>query len=116
MLDGFSLLHSPLVQRLVVVDLGHIFWLGFAFKVHKWCIIVGNAFLIFDIAKNVEEILVMFLGEFKLFWQVILKVTIGSTLTRLVGLIFLGTHIQHILDALLHHGSLDAINTQDELK
>lgn len=53
----------------------------------------------------------MLLGEFELLWQVILKVTIGTTLTRLVGLIFLGTHIKHILNPLLHHGSLKAVNT-----
>ena len=54
MFDGLSLLHSPLVQRLVVVDLGHVLWLRLAFKVHEWCIIVRDALLIFDIAKNVE--------------------------------------------------------------
>ena len=58
----------------------------------------------------------MLLGEFELLWQVILKVTIGTTLTRLVGLVFLGSHRHHIFDALLDHGAVDVINAQDELE
>ena len=116
MLNPLTFLHSSLIQLLVVVRFGDIFWLCLTFKVQKWCVILRNAFVILDISKNVEEILIVILGVFNLIGRVVLQVAIGAALARLVRLVLLSTHAHDVLDAALNHRSLKVLNAEDELE
>lgn len=116
MLNVHALFHRHLVQLFVVVGLGHILGVSLAFKVHEWCHVVRDALLILDIPKDVEQLLVLLLRELDLFWQVILQVAVGASLSRLVGLVFLSTHGHHVLNAAFNDCATDVVHAQDELK
>ena len=77
--DAHALLHRALVQSFVIVRLGHVLGLCFAFIVQKGRVIVRNSLLIFDIAKRVEKLFIVAFGVLQLLRQVVLEVTIGTT-------------------------------------
>ena len=108
--DRLSLLHGFDVQLLVVVYFGNVLWLGLSFIVKEGCIVIRYTLIIFYVAEDVEQILIIALREFQLLRQIVLQVTIGTTLPRFVSLIFLRSHRQHILDALLCHCAFDIVN------
>ena len=115
-LDQHSLLHGPFVKGAVVINLGYVLRFGSAFKVEVASATSWIVHLVLYVAENVEEFLVMPFGEFDLLRQVVLRVLVGTTLAWLVGLILLCTHSHDILNALFHHGAIDALNTEDELE
>lgn len=56
-----TLFHCHLVELTVVVQLLDALWAGFSFEVHKGCVIIWQALIILDVAKDVEELLVVVL-------------------------------------------------------
>ena len=111
-----ALLHGTLVQFPVVVGLGHILGLCLTLVVEEGRVVVRDALVIFDVAKDVEEVLVIFLSVLELLGQIVFHVAVGAALTRSVGLVLLGPHGHDVLDALLDYGTIDVVNTQDELE
>lgn len=87
--DPHSLLHSNFVQLFEVIGLGDILRLSLSLVVQKGSVVVGNALVVFDVAKHVEKLLIVGLGVLELFRCVVLEVAIGASLTRLVRLISL---------------------------
>ena len=108
--DPHALLHRYLVKVLVVVSLGHIFRLSFAFVVQERSVVIWDPLIVFHVAKDVEQLFIIGFGVLQLFWQVVFKITIGSALSRLVSLVALGPHGHHILDPPLDHGLVDIVH------
>lgn len=52
--DPHALLHSYLVKLLVVVSLGHIFRLSFAFIVQERSVVIWDPLIVFYVTKDVE--------------------------------------------------------------
>ena len=110
MFDFHSLLHGPLVKLFIVVDLADAFWLCLALEIQEWCDIVRQLLVVLNIAKDVEQLLIVVLSVFNLFRCVILQVTVSATLSWLVGLILLCPHGHDILDSLLDDSALNIVH------
>lgn len=63
-----------------------------------------------------EKLLTVVLSVLELFWRVVLQVTIGATLTRLVSLIALRPHGLDVLNAALNNCPINAWHAEDKLE
>ena len=116
MLDAHALSHTFFIKLFVVVDPSDIFRLSLTFEIKEWRIVIWQALIVLDIAKDVEEVFVVVFSILYHVGRIILQVAVGAALARLVGLILLSSHVHHIFDSLFNDCVFDILDAENELK